>query len=148
MKKILKLLPLLLIAVLGISLSSCSDKDEPISALDLPSTSKEFIAQYFPSASIVAAQKDKDEYDVVLSDGTKIEFDKKGNWTDVDAPQTKVLPTGFYPAEIDNYLAEYFEGEGINEISKVERGYEVEIISGTEILFAHDGSFIEIGVDR
>ncbi len=148
MKKILKLLPMLLIAVLGISLASCSDNDEPISSRDLPSISKDFIIEYFPSASIVSTQKDKDEYNVVLSDGTKIEFDKKGDWTEVDAASGKTLPTGFYPAEIDNYISQNFDGEGINEITKVKRGYEVEITTGTEMVFAHDGSFIEIGVDR
>ena len=148
MKKILKLLPILLIAVLGISLASCSDNDEPISSRDLPSISKDFIAEYFPSASIVSPQKDKDEYEVVLSDGTKIEFDKKGDWIEVDAVPGKALPTGFYPSEIDNYLSQNFDGEGINEITKVKRGYEVEITTGTEMIFAHDGSFIEIGVDR
>ncbi|MDE6291117.1 MAG: PepSY-like domain-containing protein [Muribaculaceae bacterium] len=148
MKKILKLLPLLLIAVLGISLSSCSDKDEPVSPKELPSIAKDFIIEYFPSASIVSSQKDKDDYDVVLSDGTKIEFNKKGEWIDVEAAPAKTLPTGFYPANIDSYLAENFEGIGISEITKVNRGYEVEIFTGTELLFAPDGSFIMVGVDR
>ncbi len=148
MKKILKLLPILLIAMLGISFASCSDKDEPISSSDLPSISKEFITEYFPSASIVSTQKYKDEYEVVLSDGTKIEFDKKGDWTEVDAVPGKTIPMGFYPGEIDNYVSQNFDGEGINEITKVKRGFEVEITTGTEMVFAHDGSFIEIGVDR
>ena len=148
MKKILKLLPMLLIAVLGISLASCSDKDEPVSPTELPSVAKDFIITNFPSASITSVQKDKDEYEVKLSDGTSIDFDKKGDWIDVDAPDGKALPTGFYPAAIDSYLAENFDNEGINEISKVKRGYEVEIISGTEMIFDSEGNFIEIGVDR
>ena len=148
MKKILKQLPMYLIAIIGISLSSCSDKDEPVAPSELPSIAKDFIIRYFPSSSIVSSQKDKDEYDVVLSDGTKIEFDKKGDWIDVEAAPLKTLPNGFYPGEIDSYLAQYFDGEGINEITKVSRGYEVEITTGTEILFGYDGSFIEIGVDR
>lgn len=148
MKKTLMFLPLLLVAVLGISLASCSDKDEPIAPTELPSNAKDFISTYFASSTIVSTQKDKDDYDVVLSDGTKIEFNKKGEWTDVDAPNGKSLPTGFYPASIDTYLAENFDGEGINEISKVKRGYEVEITTGTEMIFDQNGTFIEIGVDR
>ncbi len=145
MKKILKLLPLLLIAVMGVALSSCdNDKDEPISSTQLPSKATEFISQYFPSASIVSAQKDNDEYDVTLSEGTKIEFNKDGEWIDVDAAVGKTVPSGFYPVEIDNYLSQNFEGQGINEISKVTRGYEVELLSSTEILFGPDGSFIQI----
>lgn len=144
MKKILKLLPMLLIAVLGISLASCSDKDEPISPTELPSIAKDFIIVNFPSASIVSTQKDKDEYEVVLSDGTKIEFDKKGDWTDVDAAPMKTLPTGFYPAAIDTYIGENYQDAGINEISKVKRGFEVELLTGTELLFGNDGTFITV----
>lgn len=149
MRKLFKFIPMLLIAVLGIALSSCdNDKDEPISTDQLPTKATEFITQYFPSARIISSQKDKNEYEVKLSEGTTIDFNKDGEWIDVDAADGKTLPTGFYPAEIDNYLAQYFAGQGISEISKVQRGYEVELITTTEILFGHDGSFIEIGVDR
>ncbi|MDE7345965.1 MAG: PepSY-like domain-containing protein [Muribaculaceae bacterium] len=148
MKKILRLLPLLLIAVMGISLSSCSDNDEPVSSRELPSIAKDFIIVNYPSASIVSVEKDKSEYDVVLSDGTKIEFNKNGDWLEVEAAPTKSIPTGFYPYKIDTYLQENFQGLGITEITRVDRGYDVEISTGTELLFAHDGSFIMIGVDR
>ena len=148
MKKMLKLLPMLLLAVLGISLASCSDNDEPVSSSDLPSIAKDFIIVNYPSASIVSVEKDKAEYDVRLSDGTKIEFNKNGDWLDVEAAPMKTVPTGFYPYKIDVYLQEYYQGLGINEITKVERGYDVELSTGTELLFAHDGSFIMVEVDR
>ncbi len=149
MKKILKFLPLLLIAVLGVALTSCdNDKDEPIPSNQLPSKATEFITQFFSSEKIYSSQKDKDKYEVTLSNGTEIEFNKDGEWIDVDAADGKTIPSGFYPVEIDNYLSQYFEGQGINEITKVKRGYEVELITNTEILFDLDGSFIGIGVDR
>lgn len=149
MKKIFKLLPMLLIAVLGIAFTGCdNDKDEPVSSGELPSKATEFISQYFPSARIVSSQKDKDEFEVTLSDGTRIDFDRQGEWTDVEASYLKTIPSGFYPSAIDSYVDQYFNGDGINEISKVKRGYEVELTTTTEILFDHDGQFIEIGVDR
>ncbi len=149
MKKMMKFLPMLLIAVLGIAVASCdNDKDEPVASSQLPSKATEFISQYFPSARVISSVKDRDEYDVMLSEGTSIDFYKDGEWKDVDAANGKALPTGFYPAEIDSYVAQYFKGIGINEISKVKRGYEVELTTGTEMVFAADGSFIEIGVDR
>lgn len=149
MKKILKFLPILLIAVLGIGLASCdNDKDEPVSPSQLPANATEFINQFYPSTKVVSSYKDKNEYDVVLSDGTEIEFDKDGYWKDVDAPAGKSIATGFYPSVIDEYVAENFSKDGINEITKVKKGFEVELISTTEILFDPDGSYIGIDIDR
>ncbi len=115
MKKIFKLLPILLIAVMGIALSSCdNDKDEPIQSSQLPAKATEFITQFFPSARIVSSHKDKDDYEVTLSEGTQIEFNKDGEWIDVEAADGKTLPSGFYPVQIDEYLSQYFEGQGIS----------------------------------
>lgn len=150
MKKMLKLFPLLLIAILGISMAACSDKDEdePMSSSDLPTTAKDFIVANFPSSSIISVVKDKTEYDVVLSDGTKIEFNKDGEWMDVDAAPTKALPSGFYPDTIDKYVAENYEGFVINEISKVNTGFEVDLTNDVELLFGKEGNFISMKLDR
>lgn len=143
MKKTFKLLSLLLVAMMGFGFMSCSDdKDEAITSNELPSEVKAFVTQYFPSSTIVSAQKDKNEYEVVLSEGTRIEFDKKGVWQDVDAAIGQTVPSGFYPSAIDEYISSTTMGTGINEISKVKRGYEVELLGGLEMLFDHDGQFI------
>lgn len=149
MKKFMKFLPIMLVAFIGcIALWSCDDdKDETIATDRLPSEAKTFISQYFPSISIVSAQKDKDDYEVVLSDGTRIDFNKSGEWTDVDAPVGKTVPTGFYPAAIDSYIATSYTGTGINEISKERRGYDVELVTGIDLIFDTEGNFISLDND-
>lgn len=148
MKKTFRLLSLLLISVMGLGFASCSDDDdEVIAGSELPSEAKAFVSEYFPSASIVSARKDKNEYEVTLSEGTRIEFDKKGVWQDVDAALGKTVPSGFYPASIDEYISATTEGIGINEISKEKRGYDVELTGGIEMLFDYDGQFISYGID-
>lgn len=143
MKKTLKYLPLLLVAVLAsVTLWSCDDKDEPISSNDLPTAAKAFITQYYPTATIVSTTKDKNEYEVILSEGTRIDFDKSGEWKDVDAAVGRTVPTGFYPAAIDTYIDSNFSGVGINEISKERHGYDVELTIGTDLRFSTDGSFL------
>lgn len=147
MKNFVKYLSVLLAVVGGMMLWSCSDdKDEPISGDALPTQAKAFIAQYFPEAKVVTTYKDKDDYEVVLSEGTRIDFDKAGEWTDVDAAIGKTIPSGFYPAAIDTYVAENMKGAGINEISKERTGYEVELTTGVELMFNYEGAFI--GYDR
>lgn len=146
MKKFFKFMPLLLVAVLGFATWSCSDDDnnESLAVNMLPDQAKDFVAKYFPSTAIVAAKTDGNEYDVLLSDGTKIDFDKTGEWTDVDAPRGVTLPSGFYPEAIDTYVAANYEGNGINEISKETGGYDVELVSGIDLKFDSNGQFVTV----
>ncbi|MDE5975179.1 MAG: PepSY-like domain-containing protein, partial [Muribaculaceae bacterium] len=82
------------------------------------------------------------EYNVNLSDGTDIEFNLSGEWTDVDAIIGVTLPTGFYPSAIDMYISENIPGGGINEISRNVNGYEVELVDGQDLIFNLEGIFI------
>ncbi len=151
MKRLKTLLPLLFIAFFGVAMAACSDddndKDLIITSSNLPEVSRTFISTYFPNATVVKAIKDKDEYEVILSDKTEIDFYTSGEWKDVDAPAGQALPTGFYPADIDLYLAYNLEGVGINEISKDKHGYDVETVTGLDIRFDYDGKYINTDID-
>ncbi|MDE6299266.1 MAG: PepSY-like domain-containing protein [Muribaculaceae bacterium] len=144
MKKIFNSLVVVLLAVTGLSLTSCSDDDEstPISYNDLPYVSQQFIVTYFPWADVEAVYMEGGEYNVNLSDGTDIEFNLSGEWTDVDAMIGVTLPTGFYPSAIDMYISENIPGGGINEISRNVNGYEVELVDGQDLIFNLEGIFI------
>ncbi len=142
MKKILKLLPILLLGVMAISLAACDDKDDPVAESQLPATAKAFLNTYYPGIEISTATKDKNEYDVILANGHSVEFDKAGEWKDVDAPVGQTVPVGFYPAAIDTYLSTNNPGDGINEISRDKSGYEVDLVSGVEAVFNSDGIFL------
>lgn len=137
---------MLLVAVLSIALWSCSDDDEPVPVTKLPSSSQTFLNTYFDNVDIISVTKDKDDYEVLLSNGYSVEFNTSVEWTDVDAPVGKTVPTGFYPAAIDTYISSAYSGSGINEISRIDRGYEVELINGTDLYFSADGTYI--GIDR
>lgn len=146
MKKLYRILPMLLVAVLSMALWSCSDDDEPVPVTKLPSSAQTFLNTYFDNVDIISVTKDKDDYEVLLSNGYSVEFNTSGEWTDVDAPVGKTVPTGFYPAAIDTYISSAYSGSGINEISRIDRGYEVELLNGTDLYFSADGTYI--GIDR
>lgn len=149
MKKFVKFIPVLLIALVGsMMLWSCDndDTDDVISTGAIPTAAKAFIEEYFPTANIISATKDKNEYEVILSDGTHIDFNKSGEWTAVEAPVAMTVPTGFYPADIDAYIEQNYPESGINEISKEKRGFDVELTTGIELVFNSEGSFI--GIDK
>ena len=134
---------MLLVTVLfGAVAAACGDDDKVISETELPESAKTFVSTYFAPAKVATVYKDVNANDGTLSDGVRIDFNKSGEWTDVDAPLNEELPTGFYPEAIDTYLLANMDGAGINEISKERYGYDVELVTGTDLRFDSEGKFI------
>lgn len=144
MKKLLKFLPFFLVGLMIISFCSCDDDNDDIviSEQQLPTAAKTFISQYYSSAKVVKVTKDDNEYEVVLSNGHRVDFDLAGEWQDVDAPKGQTVPAGFFPSEISTYIDETLNGAGINEISRTTYGYDVELVNGRDLMFSTTGSFL------
>lgn len=145
MKKIVLLLSLLS----GFILFSACDKEKIVQEEDLPEAAKTFIHRYFPELTITHILLDKEgknkNYEVIFSNGTDIEFDKKGEWLAVDCKQSRV-PDTIIPAPVLEHIVASWAGRFITKIEKQRNGYEVGINSGEELLFSADGTFI--GFDR
>lgn len=145
-----KTLSLLFAALFAVMVWSCSsDDDTPISETELPSNAKNFIAMYFPQDKITKVERDGSnalaEYDVRFASGYEVEFNSAGDWVDVDAPMGQTIPTGIAPLAIESYVSLNYPTNGINEISTEINGYEVELVSGLELLFDLQGNFIGAG---
>jgi hypothetical protein len=142
MKKIF----LLLISVVALSaFVSCDDK--PTTADQLPSKAKAFLDTYFPGIDILSVIKDDGTYDVNLVDGTDVDFRLNGNWKKVDC-HGRLMPTGFYPANIDTYVAANCPGQRIEEIEFENNRYKVGLSdeygweTDDDLLFDKNGNFI------
>ena len=76
----------LFIGLAALQTVACAD-DKPIALKDLPAAAQQFLKQYFPDVKATYAKVDNDlwgkNYDVLMADGSSVEFDKNGNWTDV-----------------------------------------------------------------
>lgn len=77
---------------------ACHSSDEKeIGYTELPVQAQQFVQQYFSSAAYTYVEKEKDngkwEYEATLSDGTKIDFNNKGEWKSVDC-KFSALPSG------------------------------------------------------
>lgn len=82
-------------------------------------------------------------FDVVFNDATKIEFDGKGQWKEVDM-NTQAVPEFFIPASIQNYVKANYPGTIITCID-VERGLkEIKLSNGLELKFNSWDQLIEI----
>ncbi|MDE6422886.1 MAG: PepSY-like domain-containing protein [Muribaculaceae bacterium] len=146
MKKLLKFLPFLLVAVMAVGFWSCDNDDDVddiiVTEQQLPSQAKTFISDYYPSVKVSKVTKENNEYDVILSNRHQIEFSLTGEWMDVDAPAGETVPSGFYPAAINTYIEENLNGVGINEMSRENYGYDVELVDGRDLRFSTTGSFL------
>ena len=79
----------------------------------------------------------------MLNDGSKIEFDKNGNWDSVDC-KTQAVPNSLVPASIRKYVKTNFRGQKIVKIDKESYGYEIELSNKLELKFSKQGRLIEI----
>ena len=63
---------------------------------------------------------------------------------DYAAHEAVYLSQAIVPPTIAAYVADNYSVTGINEISRDNRGYEVELNTGVELIFDRDGKFVRI----
>ena len=102
----------------------------------------DFVKTYFPQAEILSSIKDGFDYDVTLSDYTKIDFDGnmfgKLEWDEVDCKHASIyteVPSKLVPAEITDYVNRVHSTQTIVKIAKDTRGWDIELSNGIEIEF-------------
>ena len=124
--------------------------DKPIQVTEMPKAAQQFIKNHFPNQSVAMAKMEKEfmdkNYDVVFTDGSKLEFDKKGHWTKVDCGRREV-PQAVVPVAIRKYVSQNYPDAKVQAIELTDRkGYEVELSNGFEIKF--DKRMNVIDIDR
>ena len=134
-----------LVCMLMHSVSSFAG-DRIIPAEQLPAAAKTFIQKTFPGQTVSYAKIDFDgrkKYEVRLSNGTEVEFDKNGNWDKVDCNYSAV-PASLVPATIANYVKTHFAGAKVVKIDKERHGYDVELSNDLELKFNKQGQLMNI----
>ena len=115
-----------------------ADNDKPISFNELPQTTQQFITKYFPTSKVALAKVEKElmsvTYDVVMTDGVKLEFDKKGEWKEIDCKYTSV-PVDIIPAQIRQKVAELYPDAFVVKMDRDSKEYEVKLNNGFELTF-------------
>ena len=130
---------------------ACHSSDEKeIGYTELPVQAQQFVKQYFPSATYTYVEKEKDngkwEYEATLSDGTKIDFNNKGEWKSVDC-KFSALPSGIIPDVIAADIAKRYPSQQPYKIEKEIGGYEIDIL-GFDLYYSSNGNFIRAEIDR
>lgn len=133
----MKKLFVLVAALAAMTTVALAADDTPVQVAQMPNTAQHFLGQYFDDVQVSYATMDRGygkSYDVVLVNGTKIEFDGDGNWTEVDCKHG-VVPEALIPVQIRNYVADNHPGQHIEQIERRARGWEVGLGNGLDLKF-------------
>ena len=143
----MKKMMFILACVFTLVTSANADNYQPINRNQLPEKAQTFLSTYFPESKIALSRREIDVmelgYDVIFTNGSKVEFDRKGNWTEVDC-LTQPLPTGIVPEAINKIIkAQYPEAKA----TKIERDHgeiEVKLNNRVELTFNKKMQLIDI----
>ena len=124
-----------------------ADNDKPISVNALPAKAQSLLNQHFNGQKVMLATLESGviskSYDVVLKNGTKLEFDKKGNLTEIDCKQATV-PANLIPQAIKDYLKDNYAGQSVKKIEIKRNEYEIELSNGLDLTFNKHFQLIDI----
>lgn len=117
----------------------------------LPQRAQQMLDEYFPKAKVAMIKVDKHllkktDYDVKLTNGTKIEFSNAGKWTSVDC-KTRAVPESLIPKAIRRHVSKNYADAKIVSIEKKAYGYEIELSDGIELKYDHIGTFKGADID-
>lgn len=135
-----------LLAGLAFGLSANAQKTV-IKKEALPANAQTFLKTHFGSKKPSYILQDKEilstEYQVKFDNEIEIEFDKKGNWKEVDGNNTKI-PKSIIPKKIASYIKTNFPKEKVTKIEIESSGYEAKLSNGLELKFNLKEDFIKI----
>lgn len=144
-QKIMKKILLSLMMLLAFAGTACADEYAHNGDV-LPQAAKSVIKKNF-KADVSLVKIDKDfgrvsEYDVVLTDGSEISFDRDGNWKEVETNAAKAVPAAFVLQPIRDYVAKNHKGLSIVGVDKKRNGYDITLSNGIDMEFNKAGQFI------
>ena len=120
-----------------------ADDDRVITYQQLPQNAQEFLKQHFSKLVPLVVTMDWDDYTIMYESGEKIEFNKQGEWKDIDCRASHV-PAVLIPQQIKSSVQQSFPGTSIIKIDRNRRGYEVKLNNGLEVEFNRNFQVIDI----
>lgn len=143
----MRILMIAICCMMSFNIVANAGNDKPINVNELPAKAQTLLSKHFKGQKVMLATIESGvvsrSYDVVLRNGTKLEFDKKGNLTEIDCKQS-IVPSQQIPQPIKNYLKENYRGETVRKIELNKKEYEVELTNGIDLTFNKHFQLIDI----
>lgn len=147
MKRIMRIVMIAIFCMMSFNIVANAGNDKPINVNELPAKAQTLLSKHFKGQKMMLATIESGvvsrSYDVVLRNGTKLEFDKKGNLTEIDCKQG-IVPNQLIPQPIKNYLKKNYRGEAVRKIELNKKEYEVELTNGIDLTFNKHFQLIDI----
>lgn len=115
---------------------------------DLPAAAQTTLNKYFKGKDVSHIKIDDKfmghkEYDVILENGTEVEFDHEGNWKEIDCGH-KAVPEELILKPIREYVKKNFNNRKIVKIETKRNKYSIELADGVDLEFDRAGNFLRI----
>ena len=112
-----------------------------------PTLIDDYLAANYPNTELLGVTTDGNGYEAELVGGITLIFDLGGNFLEEELPETESMDTDSiiteWPAAIDDYLALNYPTDTIDEVDFEDGVYEIELMSGIELIFDEAGNFLE-----
>lgn len=129
---------LMISCLVALHFGAQAGNDKMINVNQLPASSQQYLKKYFASDKVAYAKVDQDwldkDYKVIFTNGNKVEFDKQGEWKEVDCKYTQ-LPAGIIPKAIADYVQSNYPNVKMLKIERDSRSYEVKLDNRLELKF-------------
>jgi hypothetical protein len=144
MKKLVAILALVLLSVGAVAARDRVTRD----VKELPSDARAIINKYYPKTGINHIKIDSktfggNDYEVILNNGTEIDFDSKGALKEIDCG-AEAVPQGLILKPIRDYVSKNFSSKKIVSLDVNRNSYDVELSDGTDLEFDRAGNFKRI----
>lgn len=143
----MRILMIAICCMMSFNIVANAGNDKPINVNELPAKAQTLLSKHFKGQKVMLATIESGvvsrSYDVVLRNGTKLEFDKKGNLTEIDSKQG-IVPSQLIPQPIKNYLKENYPAQAVKKIEMNKKEYEVELTNRIDLTFNKHFQLIDI----
>lgn len=145
----MKKLVVLFVSLFALISVARADNDKAIQMDQLPQQAQQFIKQHFAGNNVAIAKVENDlfskSYDVIFANGNKVEFDRAGEWKEVDCKYDQVS-SAIIPEPIRKYATANYPDAKVVKIERDRKDYEVKLSGGLELKF--DLKFNLINIDN
>ncbi len=106
----------------------------------IPQNAQNFIKQHFPNIQVSYIERDWDDIEVYLADGTQIEFFPNGDWKEVKCYMN--MPASILPANVMATIQRTYPQAAIIKIEKQFTIFEVKLNNMMELYIDNNGTLI------